>query len=211
MSGEIGLLEHIQMIRGRLKPTLQAVADTVLSRPSQVSGMNIQGPRRRLRTSPRASISRFVREVGLPSFQGVPDPHGGGARGRPKKICHALKARSTRPSGVVTPPRRILTKVAHRNCRCRQGVLVDPRCCCARDGREADTAGASDLFLRGRPVGPWRLKTRSCAFSTASGKPAIFHSRSQQPACWRPAAIRPGAVADRDQAIQAARTRPSWP
>ena len=88
MSGEIGLLEHIQMIRGRLKPTLQAVADTVLSRPSQVSGMNIRDLAAACDVSEARSAGLYAR-VGLAELQGVPDPQAEERGAAEEEVCHA--------------------------------------------------------------------------------------------------------------------------
>ena len=64
----VGLLEHIQSVRGSLKPTLQVVADRILSDPLGSKSMNMKALATECGVS-EASISRFVRIIGLSSFR----------------------------------------------------------------------------------------------------------------------------------------------
>lgn len=65
---DLGIIEHIQSIRGSLKPTLRVIADKVLDDPGAVRGMNVKGLAAACDVS-EASISRFVRDVGSDNFR----------------------------------------------------------------------------------------------------------------------------------------------
>jgi RpiR family transcriptional regulator, carbohydrate utilization regulator len=65
---EIGTLERIQSVRGSLKPTIRAIADKVLENPSAARSMNLKELASACAVS-EASISRFVRDVGIDSFR----------------------------------------------------------------------------------------------------------------------------------------------
>jgi RpiR family transcriptional regulator, carbohydrate utilization regulator len=190
MSGEIGLLEHIQSIRGRLKPTLQAVADTVLSRPSQVSGMNIKQLATACDVS-EASISRFVREVGLGSFRAFQ------IRMAEERVSSEDDSPNGQSSIYETIGRgdtasTILTKVAHRNADVARACLST---------LDAYALEASAHMIRQAPAvyffaaGLSALAAENAVMRFSRiGKPAMFH-RDRNSQLLAATAIRPGSVA----------------
>jgi len=190
MSGEIGLLEHIQMIRGRLKPTLQAVADTVLSRPSQVSGMNIRDLAAACDVS-EASISRFVREVGLPSFRAF-QIRMAEERGAAEEDLPRAQSSIYETIGRGDTASTILTKVAHRNADVARACLL------TLDAAALETAArliqqAPAIYFFAAGLSALAAENALLRFSRI-GKPAIFH-RDRNSQLLAAAAIRPGAVA----------------
>ncbi len=68
MGSEIGILQHIQSLRGGLKPTLQLLADAILAQPERVKGLSIKELAAATDVS-EASISRFVRSLGMSSYR----------------------------------------------------------------------------------------------------------------------------------------------
>ncbi len=171
MSGEIGLLEHIQSIRGRLKPTLQAVADTVLSRPSQVGGMNIKELAAACDVS-EASISRFVREVGLSSFRAFQIRM---AEQRPAADDAAASEQSSiyETIGRGDTASTILTKVALRNADIARACLstLDPA---ALESAARMIRRAPAVYIFAAGLSGLAADNAVMRFSRV-GKPAIYH------------------------------------
>lgn len=190
MSAEIGLLEHIQSIRGRLKPSLQAVADTVLSRPSDVSSMNLKELAAACDVS-EASISRFVRGIGLSSFR-------------------AFQLRMAEERAVADddlPPDQgsiyesigrgdtaatILTKVAHRN--------ADVARACLSTLSPAVLEQAAQMIRKAPSIYVFAAGLSSLAGENAImrfariGKPAVYH-RDRNSQLLAATAMLPGSVA----------------
>jgi RpiR family carbohydrate utilization transcriptional regulator len=190
MTEEIGLLEHIQMIRGRLKPTLQTVADAVLSRPSQVSGMTIKELAAACHVS-EASISRFVREVGLSSFRAfqirMAEERVTSDEDLPRPQS-AIYETIGREDTATT----ILTKVAHRNADVARACLLtlDPR---ALEQAAHIIHEASDLYFFAAGLSALAAENAVMRFSRI-GKPSIFQ-RDRNSQLLAAAAIRPRSVA----------------
>lgn len=189
MGVEIGLLEHIQSSRGRLKPTLQLVADFVLARPDDVGTMNIKEMALACDVS-EASISRFVREIGLPSFrtfqlrmaeERATSEDGAGDQG-------AIYETIGRGDTAAT----ILTKVAHRNAdiarACLSTLKPDALEKAARVIRDAP---AVYFFAAG--LSTLAAENALMRFSRI-GKPTVFH-RDRNSQLLAAAAIKPNSVA----------------
>lgn len=190
MSLEIGLLEHIQSIRGRLKPTLQQVADTVLSRPAQVGGMNIKELAAACAVS-EASISRFVREIGLSSFRAFQ------LRMAEERVASEDDAPSDQSSiyesiGRGDTASTVLTKVAHRNADIARACLstLDP---VALEKAAGMIRAAPALYFFAAGLSALAAENGLMRFARI-GKPAIFH-RDRNSQLLSAAAIRPGSVA----------------
>lgn len=171
MSSTVGLLEQIQSVRGRLQPTLQQVADIVLTRAAEVGGMNLKELALACDVS-EASISRFVREIGLPSFR-----------------AFQLRMAEARLSTVDDPPAEqsaiyesigrgdtastILTKVAHRN--------VDMARACLTSLDAAALQSAAQMIQESRALYLFAAGLSALAAENALmrfariGIPAIFH------------------------------------
>lgn len=190
MSSEIGLLEQIQSVRGRLKPTLQQVADTVLARPADIGGLNIKELALACEVS-EASVSRFVREIGLSSF----------------RAFQLRMAEERRPTDQEQPRDQsaiyesigrgdtastILTKVAHRNVDMARACMstLDPEAL-EKAARMISAAPALYFFAAGLSA----LAAENALLRFARiGKPAIFH-RDRNSQLLYAAAIRKGSVA----------------
>lgn len=189
MSAEIGLLEHIQSIRGRLKPTLQSVADTVLSRPSDVSAMNLKELATACDVS-EASISRFVRGIGLASFRAfqLRMAEERAATDDPGPDQGAIYESIGRSDTAAT----ILTKVAHRN--------ADVARACLSSLSPAALERAAKMIRKAPAIYVFAAGLSSLAGENAImrfariGKPALFH-RDRNSQLLAAAAIRPGSVA----------------
>lgn len=111
---EIGILEHIQSIRGSLKPTLRVVADKVLEDPSAALGMNVKDLANACDVS-EASISRFVRDVGIGSFRAFQ------LRLAEERVGEVKSEEANADEGLIyesisreDDASKVLTKVAHR-------------------------------------------------------------------------------------------------
>jgi DNA-binding MurR/RpiR family transcriptional regulator len=188
--GELGLLEHIQSVRGRLQPTLQAVADTVLLDPARVSGMNIKELAAAAEVS-EASISRFVREIGLSGFRAFQIGMAGqqaAAEADPRADQSAIYESIGRGDSATT----ILTKVAHRNADLARACLST---------LEAGALEAAARLIRQAPAvtffaaGLSALAAENAVMRFSRiGKPAIFH-RDRNSQLLTAAAIAPQAVA----------------
>jgi DNA-binding MurR/RpiR family transcriptional regulator len=190
MSLEIGLLEHIQSIRGRLKPTLQTVANTVLTRPDEVSTMNLKDLALACEVS-EASISRFVREIGLSSFRTFQlrmTEERATAADRGPNDQGAIYETIGRGDTAAT----ILNKVAHRNADLARACLstLDPEAIrVAAD--MIGTAPATYFFAAG--LSSLAAENAVMRFSRI-GRPAIFH-RDRNSQLLAATALQPGAVA----------------
>lgn len=190
MSFEIGLLEHIQSVRGRLKPTLQQVADTVLARPLQVGAMNIRDLAAASAVS-EASISRFVREIGLSSFRAfqlrMAEERVGSEEAVPGDQSSIYES-----IGRDDTASTILTKVAHRN------VDIARACMSTLDAHALEKAAkmirkAPALYFFAAGLSALAAENALMRFSRI-GKPAILH-RDRNSQLLSSAAIRRGSVA----------------
>jgi RpiR family transcriptional regulator, carbohydrate utilization regulator len=190
MSADIGLLEHIQSIRGRLKPTLQVVADTVLSRPSDVSTMNL----RELATAcdvSEASISRFVRGIGLSSFRAfqlrMAGEHAGDDDDHPADQGSIYESIGRGDTAAT-----ILTKVAHRN--------ADLARACLSTLSPASLEQAARMIRKAPAIYVFAAGLSSLAGENATmrfariGKPAFFH-RDRNSQLLAATAMKRGSVA----------------
>lgn len=191
MSAEIGLLEKIQSVRGRLKPTLQQVADVVLARPTEVSGMNLKELAMTCEVS-EASISRFVREIGLLSFRAFQLRMAEERLGSTTEEAPAEQGSIYESIGRDDTASTILTKVAHRN------VDMARACLTTLDATALRTAA---LMIRKAPAlyffaaGLSILAAENALMRFARiGKPAVFH-RDRNSQLLSAAAIPAGAVA----------------
>lgn len=190
MSVEIGLLEHIQSIRGRLKPTLQAVADVVLSRPAQASSMNLKELAAACDVS-EASISRFVREIGLSSFRAFQ------LRMAEERASADDDAASDQGSiyesiGRDDTATTILTKVAHRNADVARACLstLQPA---ALESAARLIRDAPALYFFAAGLSALAAENALMRFSRI-GKPVILH-RDRNHQLLTATALRPGSVA----------------
>jgi RpiR family transcriptional regulator, carbohydrate utilization regulator len=190
MALEIGIFEHIQSIRGRLKPTLQQVADTVLSRRAQVGSMNIKDLAVACDVS-EASISRFVREIGLSSFRAFQ------LKMAEERVA-AEELQTVEQSSIYETIGRddtastILTKVAHRNADVARACLstITPKVL-ERAARLIRDANAVYFFAAG--LSSLAAENGLMRFSRI-GKPAIYH-RDRNSQLLAAAAMKRGAVA----------------
>lgn len=190
MRFEIGLLEQIQSIRGRLKPALQQVADTVLAQPAAVSSMNIKDLAAACEVS-EASISRFVRDVGLPSFRAF-QLRMAEERVAAEDIQPGEESSIYETIGRGDTATTILTKVAHRNADVARACLstIDPEQleAAAQMIREAPA-----LYFFAAGLSALAAENAVMRFSRI-GKPGIFH-RDRNNQLLAAAAFPRGAVA----------------
>ena len=113
MAGQTTILEHIRAVHGNLKPTLQTVADAVLADPDTVRRMNLRQLASHSGVS-EASISRFVRGIGLENYRDF------GLRLAEISPTDPTKVHPATPQGVYDNIGRtdtaetILSKIAHR-------------------------------------------------------------------------------------------------
>lgn len=125
---EIGILDHIQSVRGSLKPSLQAVADQVLGRPALARRMSVKELAVAYNVS-EASVSRFVRSIGIKSFRDfqlrLAEERVGEAQGREAQSDEGSLYESI---GRGDSPASILHKVAHRTSDVARACLstLDP-------------------------------------------------------------------------------------
>ena len=173
MKGQLGILEHIQSVRGSLKPTLQQVADAVLAQPDTTRRMNIRELASTCGVS-EASISRFVRDIGFSNYRsfqirmledasnGVSMPRGAPEEGQ---IYENIGRHDTADT--------ILTKVAHRNADIARACLstLDPKALEDAAGRIAE---ANVLYFFAAGLSALAAENALLRFARI-GKPAIFH------------------------------------
>jgi DNA-binding MurR/RpiR family transcriptional regulator len=190
MSGEIGLLEHIQSIRGRLKPTLQQVADTVLARPAEVSTMNIKELAAVCDVS-EASISRFVRGIGLSGFRAF-QLRMAEQRASAEDVTGNDQGAIYETIGRGDTAATILTKVAHRNADLARACLstLQPA---ALESAARMIRDAPAIYFFAAGLSALAAENALMRFSRI-GKPAIFH-RDRNSQLLAAAAIRPRSVA----------------
>jgi Transcriptional regulators len=190
MSREIGLLERIQIIRGRLKPTLQVVADTVLARPNEISGMSIRDFAAACDVS-EASVSRFVREVGLSNYRSF--------QLRLAEQLVGVSEDAVRPQSSIyetigrdDTASTILTKVALRNADIARACLATLR---PETLEEAATIirEAPALYLFAAGLSALAAENALMRFSRI-GKPVVFQ-RDRNHQLLAAAAIQTGAAA----------------
>lgn len=128
MSVEIGILDHIQGVRGSLKPSLQVVADHVLDRPALARKMSVKELALAYNVS-EASVSRFVRSIGIKSFRDfqlrLAEERVGEAKGREAQSDEGSLYESI---GRGDSPNSILHKVVHRTSDVARACLstLDP-------------------------------------------------------------------------------------
>jgi DNA-binding MurR/RpiR family transcriptional regulator len=191
MGVEIGLLEHIQSIRGRLKPTLQQVADTVLARPAEISGMNIKELAAASDVS-EASISRFVRGIGLTSFRAFQLRMAGERVGSEEYDDAGEQSAIYESIGRGDTAATILTKVAHRNADVARACLstLDPE---ALEQAAEAIRKAPAIYFFAAGLSALAAENALMRFSRI-GKPAILH-RDRNSQLLAAAALRPGSVA----------------
>ncbi|MDQ0315907.1 MurR/RpiR family transcriptional regulator [Amorphus orientalis] len=143
---EIGILDHIQGIRGSLKPSLQAVADQVLDRPELARRMSVKELALAYSVS-EASVSRFVRSIGIKSFRDfqlrLAEERVGEAKGRETQSDEGSLYESI---GREDSTASILHKVAHRTSDVARACLstLDP---VALDRAAALIHNASALYV----------------------------------------------------------------
>lgn len=151
---EIGILDHIHGIRGSLKPSLQAVADQVLDRPALARRMGVKELAVAYNVS-EASVSRFVRSIGIKSFRDfqlrLAEERVGETKGRDIQSDEGSLYESI---GRGDSPASILHKVVHRTSDVARACLstLDPEtlaraAALIRDGNAlyVFAAGLSDL------------------------------------------------------------------
>ncbi|MEI4472389.1 MurR/RpiR family transcriptional regulator [Frigidibacter sp. MR17.24] len=173
MTAEISILEHIQSLRGGLKPTLQVVADAVLARPTETRSMNIKELAAACGVS-EASISRFVRGIGLPSYRAF-------QLRMVEDAATTLPARSQVPDegqiyeniGRADTAQTILTKVAHRTADVARACLstLDPA---ALERAAAMIRAADTVYFFAAGLSALSAENALLRFARI-GKPAIFH------------------------------------
>jgi DNA-binding MurR/RpiR family transcriptional regulator len=173
LGSEIGILEHIQSLRGGLKPTLQLVADAILASPERTRGLSIKELAATTSVS-EASISRFVRSLGLPSYRAfqlrmVED---GAHRSMPRDLSPSegdIYENIGRNDTAAT----ILTKVTHR--------VSDTARACLSTLDTAAMQSAAEMVCNAQVVYFFAAGLSAVAAENALlrfgriGKPAIFH------------------------------------
>ncbi|WP_210529729.1 MurR/RpiR family transcriptional regulator [Rubellimicrobium arenae] len=192
MASEVGILEHIQSVRGGLKPTLQVVADAVLARPAEMRSMSI----RELATTcgvSEASISRFVRGIGLPNYRAfqlrMVEEGASGAAPRGQAPDEGLIYENI---GRTDTASTILTKVAHRNADVARACLstLDPA---ALEQAARLVGQASTLYFFAAGLSALAAENALLRFARI-GKPAIFH-RDRNNQILLAGSLRPGSLA----------------
>lgn len=191
MAVEIGILEHIQSIRGRLKPTLQVVADTVLARPGTVSSMNIKELAQACKVS-EASISRFVRDIGLSSFRAFQLRMAEDRASADSSDASSDGGSIYESIGRDDTASTILAKVAHRNADIARACLstLSP-IVLERAAQIIRKAPALYFFAAG--LSALAAENALMRFSRI-GKPAIFH-RDRNSQLLAASAVRPRTAA----------------
>lgn len=188
----LGILEHVQSLRGSLKPTLQQVADAILTRPGETRSMTIRELAQACDVS-EASISRFVRDIGLPNYRAfqlrMAEEGASGAKQRNRSPEEGLIYENI---GRKDTAATILTKVAHRNADIARACLstLDPKAMedAARLVREADV-----LYFFAAGLSALAAENALLRFARI-GKPAIFH-RDRNNQLLIAGSLRRGAVA----------------
>lgn len=192
MSETISIREQIRGLRGSMKPALQAIADVILANPDAARSKSIKALAAACGTS-EASISRFVRGIGLASY-------------RDFQLRMAQESASSSPLRGLSPDegyiyenigrqdtaQTILTKVVHRTADLARACLTTLDVAAleeaARMIRQADVvyifaAGSSALAAENALLRFARI-----------GKPAIFH-RDRNNQLLIASSLRPGSLA----------------
>lgn len=188
MSDEIGILQHIRAVRGKLQPSLQIVADRVLNNPASVQSMNIKDLATACDVS-EASISRFVRGIGLANYRAFvlrmaerrddsPEERAEG------EIYENIGRRDTAAT--------ILTKAVHRS------ADVARACLSTLDSNALEAAArlvgkAEVIYLFGAGSSALAAENALLRFARI-GKPAIFH-RDRNTQMFLASALHNGALA----------------
>lgn len=192
MSSDIDILEMIQGLRGGMKPALQAVADAILANPDAARSKNIKELAAVCEVS-EASISRFVRTIGLSSYRTfqlrmVRE----GAAGEPFRGAAPEDGHIYENIGRQDNAQTILAKLAHRTADLARACLTT-----------IDTAAleqAAQMILRADVVYIFAAGSSALAAENALlrfariGKPSIFH-RDRNNQLMIAGALRPGALA----------------
>lgn len=191
MSTALGILEHIQSLRGSMKPTLQLVADAILARP-ETRGMNIKQLAAACEVS-EASISRFVRGIGLPNYRAfqlrLAEEGGAGFTQRGQSPEEGLIYENIGRNDTAAS---ILTKVAHRNADVARACLstLDPK---ALEGAARMIGKANVLYFFAAGLSALAAENALLRFARI-GKPAIFH-RDRNNQLLIAGSMHPGALA----------------
>lgn len=190
MSDDIGILQHIQAVRGKLQPTLQIVADRILGDPASVQSMNIKDLASACDVS-EASISRFVRGIGLPSYRAFL------LRMAELRIDQPRNEEPSEGTIYENIGRRdtaatILTKAVHRS------ADVARACLSTLDSNALEAAarlvGKADvIYLFGAGSSALAAENALLRFARI-GKPAIFH-RDRNTQMFLASALHTGALA----------------
>ncbi|MBN9071638.1 MAG: MurR/RpiR family transcriptional regulator [Rhizobiales bacterium] len=173
MSSEIGILQHIQSLRGSMKPALQQVADAILANPEAARSKNIKGLAAACAVS-EASISRFVRGVGFPSYRAfqlrmVEE----GAFGLPPRGLSADEGQIYENIGRHDNAATILNKVAHRTADLARACLSTLKPAAIEHAAQMVRAADVIYFFA---AGLSALAAENALLRFARiGKPAIFH------------------------------------
>lgn len=173
MAVDLEILEHIQGMRGGLRPALRAVADAVLQRPELVRNRSISELADLYGVS-EASISRFVRAIGLPGY-----------RAFQLRMAIEVASASNMPNqgpdeghiyeniGRQDTAGSILTKVAHRISDLSRACLstLDTR---ALEQAAALIREAPVIYLFAAGLSSLAAENAMLRFARI-GKPAVFH------------------------------------
>lgn len=173
MSSDIGILEQIQGLRGGMKPALQLIADAILADPDTARSKNIKELAAACAVS-EASISRFVRGIGLSSYRAFQlqlvkeSAYGARPPGAPADEGHIYEN-----IGRQDNAQTILTKVAHRTADVARACLttLDPAAMqrAAQMIREAEV-----VYLFAAGLSALAAENALLRFARI-GKPSIFH------------------------------------
>lgn len=173
MTADLGLMEHVQSVRGGLKPAMQAVADAVLARPEALRNKNIRDFATSCGVS-ESSISRFVRAIGLPGYRAfqlhlavATARQGNGARSASEEghIYENIGREDTASS--------ILGKVAYRTSDLARACLSTLDAGALQQAADLVRAAPVVCFLA---AGASALAAENGVLRFARiGKPAIFH------------------------------------
>ncbi|WBU61602.1 MurR/RpiR family transcriptional regulator [Paracoccus albus] len=173
MKSDISIITHIQGLRGSMKPALQQVADSILANPEAARSKKLNELATACGVS-EASISRFVRGIGLANFRDfqlrLASEVIAGSSSRGNEADHGqIYENIGRQDDAVS----ILNKVVHRTADvardCLSTISSDAMEQAARMVRAADVVY---LFAAGLSA----LAAESAVLRFARiGKPVVFH------------------------------------
>ncbi len=192
MRDEVGILEHIQSLRGSLQPTLQQVADFILATPDEARNLNIKELAAACTVS-EASISRFVRGIGLPNYRALQLRMAEEAAGYSGLRGEAPgEGQIYENIGRNDTASTILTKVAHRNADVARACLstLDP---VALEQAAQMIREARVLYFFAAGLSALAAENALLRFARI-GKPAIFH-RDRNNQLLIAGSLHPGALA----------------